>query len=376
MTGAFVAAARSIRRRPALAAIMAVTLALGLGANTVVFSLAKSILFVDAPFGAEHGTRGLDPLDAPDARHAARRRGCCRPSSSRPCARARAWRRSRASSSATSRSRRRRARPAWWRRRSRRACSASSARSPRSAARSGDADAAEWGAEPTVVLADTLWRRRYGADPAIVGRTIEVNGRSLEVVGVMAPGLRVPGAVPALARLPCAGVRSARRPLRGDARPAGSGRHGDGGRAAPRAGGGRPGAPLPGRERRLPLPRPALPRRARRRHRGGHAPAAGGGDGGAARRLREPGGPAARALGRAPARAGGEGGARRVARRARARAAGRGAARLARGCGRGLRCWRRRRCRASWRRSPCRRRTGCASTWTRPRSATACCWRS
>jgi predicted permease len=56
----------------------------------------------------------------------------------------------------------------------------------------GEADAVAWGAEPTVVLADTLWRRRYGADPAIVGRTIVVNGRNLEVVGVMAPGFAFP----------------------------------------------------------------------------------------------------------------------------------------------------------------------------------------
>lgn len=36
-----------------------------------------------------------------------------------------------------------------------------------------------------VLLSESLWRRRFGADPSIVGRTIQVDGRSSEVVGVM-----------------------------------------------------------------------------------------------------------------------------------------------------------------------------------------------
>ncbi len=48
-----------------------------------------------------------------------------------------------------------------------------------------DADADSAGAEPVVVLGDALWRRRYGADPAIVGRSIEMNGVRRRVVGVM-----------------------------------------------------------------------------------------------------------------------------------------------------------------------------------------------
>jgi len=39
-------------------------------------------------------------------------------------------------------------------------------------------------AEPVVVLADDIWRRRFDADPAMVGRTIDVAGVSLTVVGV------------------------------------------------------------------------------------------------------------------------------------------------------------------------------------------------
>ena len=42
------------------------------------------------------------------------------------------------------------------------------------------------------VLLDGLWRRRFGADPGIVGRTIEFAEGRLEVIGVMPPDFRVP----------------------------------------------------------------------------------------------------------------------------------------------------------------------------------------
>jgi putative ABC transport system permease protein len=47
-------------------------------------------------------------------------------------------------------------------------------------------------ASRVVVLLDGLWRRRFGADTTIVGRTIELSGERRQVIGVMAPGFRVP----------------------------------------------------------------------------------------------------------------------------------------------------------------------------------------
>ncbi|MFN7942919.1 MAG: ADOP family duplicated permease [Thermoanaerobaculia bacterium] len=44
----------------------------------------------------------------------------------------------------------------------------------------------------TVVLSDALWRRRYGADPALVGRRISVDGVPRTVVGVMPRGFSWP----------------------------------------------------------------------------------------------------------------------------------------------------------------------------------------
>jgi putative ABC transport system permease protein len=43
-----------------------------------------------------------------------------------------------------------------------------------------------------VVLSDGYWRSRFGADPQLVGRTVNLNGNSVTVVGVMPPALNFP----------------------------------------------------------------------------------------------------------------------------------------------------------------------------------------
>jgi putative ABC transport system permease protein len=48
------------------------------------------------------------------------------------------------------------------------------------------------GRDRVVLLGDRIWRTRFGADRAIVGRTILVNGRAHTVVGVMPVGYRFP----------------------------------------------------------------------------------------------------------------------------------------------------------------------------------------
>ena len=50
------------------------------------------------------------------------------------------------------------------------------------------------GGPNVVILAHSLWQRRYGGDPSIVGKTIQVDGISRQVVGVMASTFRFPGA--------------------------------------------------------------------------------------------------------------------------------------------------------------------------------------
>jgi predicted permease len=46
------------------------------------------------------------------------------------------------------------------------------------------------GSHPVIVLSDGLWRREFGSDPGIVGKTVEINNYPLTVVGVADPSFR------------------------------------------------------------------------------------------------------------------------------------------------------------------------------------------
>jgi predicted permease len=46
------------------------------------------------------------------------------------------------------------------------------------------------GRDPVVVLSHSLWTRRFAADPEAIGRPVLLNGRRYTVIGVMAPGFQ------------------------------------------------------------------------------------------------------------------------------------------------------------------------------------------
>jgi predicted permease len=46
------------------------------------------------------------------------------------------------------------------------------------------------GRDAVVVLSHALWRRRFGADPAVIGRTVPLNGQPYTIIGVTPPGFR------------------------------------------------------------------------------------------------------------------------------------------------------------------------------------------
>jgi len=46
---------------------------------------------------------------------------------------------------------------------------------------------------PVVILSDSLWRRRFGGDPRVIGQALTVGGQSRSVVGIMPYGFRFPG---------------------------------------------------------------------------------------------------------------------------------------------------------------------------------------
>ena len=50
------------------------------------------------------------------------------------------------------------------------------------------------GESRAIVLSDSFWKRRFGAERSVVGRRVDINGVPAEIVGVLPRGFHVPGA--------------------------------------------------------------------------------------------------------------------------------------------------------------------------------------
>lgn len=173
---------RALRHRPAYALLVAATLALGVGASVALFAVADAVLLRPLPYpdadrlvllwgtDREGGVRGQ--VSAPDVADFARQA-----SSLEGAAPFRSWRPIVGAHEGTDRE------PAML-------VGAGYFATLGVRAQAGrlfeDADQ-EDGRDDVVVLSDALWRRRFAADPGIVGRTIPLNLRPHTVVGVLPP---------------------------------------------------------------------------------------------------------------------------------------------------------------------------------------------
>jgi putative ABC transport system permease protein len=54
------------------------------------------------------------------------------------------------------------------------------------------ADEDKAGNDTVVILGDSLWQRRFGGDPSVINKTVQLDGRTLTVVGVMPAGFHFP----------------------------------------------------------------------------------------------------------------------------------------------------------------------------------------
>ena len=64
------------------------------------------------------------------------------------------------------------------------------------------------------LLSDALWRTRYGADPAVLGRTLSIDGRAAVVAGILPSTFELPNVYRADILLPQAAQdRAGRQPL-------------------------------------------------------------------------------------------------------------------------------------------------------------------
>jgi putative ABC transport system permease protein len=179
---------RSLRKSPGFTAVVVLTLALGIGANSTIFSVINAVLLRPLPY---HEPAGLVRIYETDVEQGNDRFYVA-------LANYRDWKsRSRVFSGL-----------AIYRERNQVLTGGGEPERIRSAMATADlfpvlgvapamgraytADEDRPGGAATVVLSDRLWRRRFAADPRVLGRTLMLSGRAYTVTGVMPPSFRFP----------------------------------------------------------------------------------------------------------------------------------------------------------------------------------------
>ncbi len=180
-------ALRRLRRAPAFTGVAVATLALGIGANTAVFTLVDGVLLRPLPFpdaeelvSLEHlGRDGQDELPVSPGLYLLYR--------DRSATLASVGLHAETAATLVVEGQPERVdglqvTPDWF----------TTLGVPAARGRTFTGDEALPGATPVVVLSDALWRTRFGADPAVLGTTVDMSGTLREVVGVMPPGFGFP----------------------------------------------------------------------------------------------------------------------------------------------------------------------------------------
>lgn len=181
-------AVRVLAKHPGYAAIAILTLALGIGANVTVFTVANAVLLQPLPYpdsdrivSISHHAPGLRMPDVASSAGFVQRYQ----SHARTLATVAGYRMANvnlADAAAPVRIRALMATPELF---------GVLATQPILGRPLHPADAAK-NAPPVALLPHNLWQSRFGSDPSVVGRTVQVNGRATEVIGVMPPGFDFP----------------------------------------------------------------------------------------------------------------------------------------------------------------------------------------
>jgi putative ABC transport system permease protein len=182
-------ALRTLRRQPVFTAVALLTFALGIGGTTAIFSLIYQLLLRPLPY--PHADRLVfvwntyPQMDLPKASvsipdYLDRR---TQAPSVEDAALLTGERLNLASDTRPEELRALRVTPSFF---------TTLERGPRLGRAFTDADA-QPGADRVAMLTDALWRTRFGADPAIVGREIRLSGEPYVVVGVLPGDFELPG---------------------------------------------------------------------------------------------------------------------------------------------------------------------------------------
>lgn len=180
---------RMMARTPGLTSVLVLTLALGIGATTTIFSVVSSVLLRPLPYAApEQLVRMYSEIEghgAPQQLGMLRKSYLDVRASCRSCAAVGGWRTSSAALSGGDRPTRVETTytdaPLW----------------PLLGVRPVlgrwfDAADDAPGDPQVIALGFDLWQRGFGGDPTVVGRTVQLDGKAVTVVGVMPRGFRFP----------------------------------------------------------------------------------------------------------------------------------------------------------------------------------------
>jgi predicted permease len=178
------AIARLIRDR-AFAAITVVILALGIGANTAVFSLVKASLMSALPYGDADRLMAIWGPDRSETAHLSLREVYTYPRESQSFVDVAGYQEYDASFTGGQE-------PELIRAGSATPNLFEVTRTPAMLGRIFTASDTAGGASDVIVISHELWQRRFGGGSDIVGRTVHVNGRARTVIGVMPATFRLP----------------------------------------------------------------------------------------------------------------------------------------------------------------------------------------
>ena len=183
-------AARSLRRAPRFAAAAVLTLGLGLGATTLIFSLVDHVVLRPLPYREPDrlvvvrevvgDMRAAYPSLPANGRHYLEFRRACR-----SCAGMAALRRSSVTLAGDGDPQRLGA--------ARVSAGLFDVLGVRPALGRGFREEEDRiGHAGVVMLSDGFWRRQFGADPSVIGRTITLNGAQVVIIGVLPPAGGLP----------------------------------------------------------------------------------------------------------------------------------------------------------------------------------------
>ena len=176
---------RTLPKEPGFACIVVLTLALGIGANTAIFGIVNAVLLRPLPYRTRTASCCCGAIGPTGPKRGSRRRSWPTISSTRSLEHVAAF-------SATSFNLAAAGEPLRVRAAQVQASIFPALGVQPIAGRVFTAEEDAPGHEHVVLLAEGLWRSRFAADPAIIGRTIALDGTPYTVLGVLPAALRLP----------------------------------------------------------------------------------------------------------------------------------------------------------------------------------------